>query len=377
MKTNEILKIYGTDYKQMTKQLLAAADAAAQIPSKDCRIGIKPNLVSPSDPSMGGTTHTEIVAGIIEYLREHGFEKLLILEGSWVGDRTSEAYEVAGYRTLCETYEVPFFDLQKDRYAPMDCGGMQIDVCTKLSEVDYLITVPVLKGHCQTRMTCALKNLKGLLPNKEKRQFHAWGLHKPIAHLNVGIRQDLIVVDNICGDLDFEDGGNPVVRNCIMIAQDPVLTDSYGCHLMHIPVEDVDYIGIAERLGVGSADLSKASIRVIADTPEWFDRELPGADKVMILKDAVEEIDSCSACYGYLIPALDMLKEEGRFDELLRTLQRLDVKIGIGQGYRGKSGCIGIGNCTKGFDFCIQGCPPTEHEILDGLKEFLKNHADA
>lgn len=50
--------------------------------------------------------------------------------------------------------------------------------------------------------------MKGLLPNREKRHFHAMGLHKPIAHLAVGLHQDFILVDNICGDWDFEDGGN-------------------------------------------------------------------------------------------------------------------------------------------------------------------------
>lgn len=37
-------------------------------------VGIKPNLVSPSDPANGGTTHPEIVAGILEYLKENGFK---------------------------------------------------------------------------------------------------------------------------------------------------------------------------------------------------------------------------------------------------------------------------------------------------------------
>lgn len=36
----------------------------------------------------------------------------------------------------------------------------------------------------------------------------------------------------------------------------------------------------------------------------------------MELQDAVEEVESCSACYGYLIPALDRLKEEGLLQEL-------------------------------------------------------------
>ena len=87
--------------------------------------------------------------------------------------------------------------------------------CVRGADIDFLINVPVLKGHCQTKITCALKNMKGLIPNTEKRHFHAMGLHEPIAHLNAGLHQDFVVVDNICGDLDFEDGGNPVVMNRI------------------------------------------------------------------------------------------------------------------------------------------------------------------
>ena len=101
MKENEILKIYGTDYKEMTKRLLMEAELEKRIPGKEARIGIKPNLVSPSEASWGATTHPEIVAGIVEYLQERGFSKLLILEGSWVGDKTSESAEVCGYLDLC------------------------------------------------------------------------------------------------------------------------------------------------------------------------------------------------------------------------------------------------------------------------------------
>ncbi|MFR6581020.1 MAG: DUF362 domain-containing protein [Ruminococcus sp.] len=132
------------------------------------------------------------------------------MEGSWVGDKTSESYEVCGFKSLCEKYNVPFLDMQKEKGVPVQCGDMTLNICKSVLDLDFLINVPVLKGHCQTKITCALKNMKGLLPNSEKRRFHALGLHDPIAHLGLAIHQDFIVVDNICGDLDFEDGGNPV-----------------------------------------------------------------------------------------------------------------------------------------------------------------------
>lgn len=365
MKKNQIYKIYGENYVQMTKDLLLECNLEELICDKKLRIGIKPNLVAPSEASWGATTHPEIVAGIIEYLQDRGFHNIVMLEGSWVGDKTSESMQVCGYDRLVEKYGVPFLDMQKDTYHKEDCDGMELFLCDAVREIDFLINVPVLKGHCQTKVTCALKNLKGLIPNKEKRHFHAMGLHKPIAHLNKAIRQDFIVVDHICGDLDFEDGGNPVVRNCILAACDPVLTDAYACQLLHLNVEEVPYIVEAAELGVGSVAVNEAEIIICGGNENWIEMDLPYANKVVELQDAVQEVESCSACYGYLLPALQKLKEEG-------LLNKLEEKICIGQGYRGKKGKLGVGSCTSGFDFCIKGCPPTETEIYEKLKQYLQ-----
>ena len=73
MNKNEIYIKSGTDYKEMTKELLVQCGLASVISDKKMQIGIKPNLVSPSEASWGATTHPEIVAGIIEYLQENGY----------------------------------------------------------------------------------------------------------------------------------------------------------------------------------------------------------------------------------------------------------------------------------------------------------------
>lgn len=362
MKKNQILKIYGVSFRENTKKLLEKAGLAGIIGNTDRRILIKPNLVSPVPADFGATTHREIVAGIIEYLQEHGFGRLTVAEGSWVGDQTESALEICGYRKMLKEYSVPFIDTQKDAFFTRDCADMDLRVCSCVSDMDFLINVPVLKGHCQTKMTCALKNLKGLIPNVEKRRFHAMGLHAPIAHLNAGIHQDFIVVDHICGDLDSEDGGNPVVRNCIMAAMDPVLVDAYACYLMHYDVQDIPYITMAEDLKIGNAHIGEAEILELNHTDQ---KELPREHKLVELQDAVEEVESCSACYACLIPALEQLKEEG-------LLKFLDEKICIGQGYRGIKGNLGIGNCTGQFRYHVEGCPPDETHIYEGLRQYIR-----
>ena len=386
MEKNQIYKIYGTDYKEMTKSLLEVSGLASMIP-RDAGIGIKPNLVTPTPAEYGATTHPELVAAIIEYLQEHGFKRMVILESSWVGDRTSDAYEYCGYRQLTEKYKVPFIDIQKEAGETFDCEGMKLKIYKDLDEIDFMINVPVMKGHGQTRVTCALKNMKGLLPNSEKRRFHTMGLHKPIAHLATRVRQDFIVVDHICGDLELEDGGNPVETNCVMTGADPVLMDAYVCHLLGYAPYDVEYIRLAEKLGCGSTDLENCRISVFgkkgtgeeggveklrefsATDRDPFEAQRKAADRLLDISYAVEDADSCSACYASLAPAILRLKDEGLYEKLT---DKLNGKIAIGQGFSGKTGWAGVGNCCAGFENYVPGCPPDEEAVYAMLLELLE-----
>ena len=365
MKKNEILVTYGTDYVNMTEELLREAGLAELIGDRNRRIGIKPNLVAPVLAAEGGTTHPEVVEGLIRYLQVNGFQDLTIMEGSWVGDKTEESFEVCGYNELAEKYQVKLIDAQKEPAVTMDCGGLELHICRCATEVDYMINVPVMKGHCQTRITCALKNMKGMLPNSEKRRFHAMGLHDPIGHLALGISQNFILVDSICGDLCFEDGGNPSKMDRIFACLDPVLCDSYVCQLLEYDTKEVPYIGIAEQMGAGSTDLTQARILELHAPLHKREEARPDKERMVRLAELAEDVDSCSACYGYLIPALNMLEQDG-------LLKDFKEKICIGQGYRGKSGNLGVGNCTKAFTHSLKGCPPTEIEMYEFLKAYIK-----
>lgn len=357
---DEIFQIHGTDYKGMTLTLLERADLARLIGDKGKRIGIKPNLVTSTPADLGATTHPEVVEAIIGYLQERGFHNLLVLEGSWVGDKTADAVQITGFEQLTKKYGVEFFDTQKDTSYEVDCGdGIVLNVCSIVKDIDFMINVPVLKGHCQTRMTCACKNLKGLIPNSEKRRFHAMGLHEPIAYLQKAIRQDFVVVDHICGDLDFEEGGNPITRNCVMTAIDPVLVDSLACRIIGIEPHEVRYLTIAEALGIGSTKLADENIIHIGERVEYADENT--RKSLLEVSIAAEEVDACSACYASLTEALLRLKADGLLD-------KLKDRIAIGQGFDGKTGKLGVGKCTRNFAYNIPGCPPDGDRIYESLK---------
>lgn len=363
MDRKEICVLYGNEPKRMIKEILAKIKIEEEI-AVDQLIGIKPNLVVAKKSESGATTDPDLVAGVIEYLQAKGHKNIMILEGSWVGDRTSKAFKVCGYDKLAEKYNVPLIDLQKDSYKTAKINGEEINVCEKILEVDYLINMPVLKGHCQTRMTCALKNLKGCIPDSEKRRFHTLGLHNPIVYLNKVIKQDLIIVDGIFGDLDFEEGGNPVQMNRVIVGKDPVLVDSYVADVMGHKIDDIPYIKIAEDLGVGITDINNASVIEMNKDQEIEVNKPIG--KIKRLIQNVRENNACSACFGNLVHGLKRLEEQGKLGELKE-------KIFIGQGYKGKGlKGIGIGVCTKEADMVISGCPPKASLIVEKLDEVIE-----
>lgn len=355
---------YGNDACAMTIRLLEAANIAERIPA-GARIALKPNLVLDSPASEGATTHPEIAEGVIRYLQAHGFEHICIMESSWVGAATGRAFKLCGYEALCKKYAIPFYDLKKAESIQVETPIGPIAVCRRALETDYLINLPVLKGHCQTVMTCALKNCKGCIPDHEKRRFHALGLHRPIAALAAVLRPALTIVDSICGDLNFEEGGNPIRTQRIFMGEDPVQLDAYGCALMGVQPEQVEYLAYAQAYGAGRMEYTQEDI-VMLHRPQETSRESYNG-KAAYLGKYVQQEQACSACYGSLIHALYRLEQQGQ-----RKLRELPP-ICIGQGWQGKqiSG-IGIGKCCDGAQVQVKGCPPSAQAILQTLQAWQK-----
>lgn len=360
----QLIVTYGDNARQMTRDVLKRSGLEDRIP-KGAQIGIKPNLVVAKPSSSGATTSPVMVEALIEYLKEHGHNNILILEGSWVGDNTKRAFKVCGYEDISKKYGVPLIDTKTDTYAIKSYNGIQMEVSEKALSVDFLINMPVLKGHCQTIITGALKNLKGCISDREKRHFHTLGLDKPIACLNKIISSDFILVDGLCGDLDFEEGGNPVQMNRIFCATDPVLVDSYIASTMGYHPTDIKHIKIAADLGVGSCDIDNAEIIVLNNDTTLARPAL--SHKVQKLAQFAKPKDACSACYANLIHALARLDDEGLLNRFKSN------PVFIGQGYRGnKCGGIGVGICTAGAEKSVKGCPPSTTDMLAFLREQAK-----
>lgn len=328
-------------------------------------IGLKPNLVVAQPAHWGATTSPELVAGVIRYLQDHGIHRIVIMESSWVGDCTAEAFQICGYEALSREFGVTLIDLKTDSFEEVDIDGFKINVCRQPLTVDYLINLPVLKAHCQTKITCALKNMKGCIPDMEKRRFHRLGLHEPIAYLNKALRPNVTIVDGIIGDLTHEEGGNPVKMGRVIAGRDPVLIDAYVAELLGYGVSEIPYIEMAAKLGVGSKELGDEDVVELNQADVNLVEEIEPGQEADRLRPWFREMEACSPCVGGLIHALMRLKEQGK-------LELLPQNIVIGQGFKNQQGQgIGIGACTGGYPGALMKCPPTAKEIVAYLENYL------
>ena len=352
-----IVITYGREITKNTYDTLTASDIGAYLDA-NFSVSLKPNLVVPGPASNGAVTHPEVVEGIILYLRDFGVKRIKIIESSWVGDSTKRAFKFCGYEELSRKYNIPLIDLKSDSCTTLKHSGYEIKVCNEALNTDFLINIPVLKAHCQTRLTCCLKNLKGCIPDSEKRRFHTLGIHKPVAALSALIKTGYCVVDGICGDLSFEEGGNPVESNRILAGRDPLIVDSLCAELIGYRPDDIENLSYGKKIGVGkyySHDTKIVELNIEYKSAVDV-RAMHAADRYRRL---IDEDAACSACYSSLIYALHRLG--GRV--------RTDGKIHIGQGFKGKSGTgLGIGICTQGFSKCVAGCPPKATDIIEALK---------
>jgi hypothetical protein len=135
---------------------------------------------------------------------------------------------------------------------------------------------------------------------------------------------------------------------------------------------------MAEKLGVGSADLKKAKV-IELTSPSSAARNAgagkSAAGKLRQFTQYIEEDGACSACYAALVFALSRLDPA--------EIKNLGGKIAIGQSFQGKQGSygkpdsdkngggqsLGIGRCTSGFAAFCPGCPPSGKEVLAFLRK--------
>ena len=233
---------------------------AADVLRRYQRVLIKPNYVNGSHPSTGVTTDPRVVRAIVEYLLEHGrnSREFAVGEGGMATVDTMQSFRNAGLVDELNGYGVKLIDLNAEPHVDVDIEGgrslKSVRVARSFVDYDCILSVPKLKVHCWALSTLSMKNMMGgILP---KGIMHD-DLAQKIVDLNRAFGPELTVIDGILGCQRHELACDPVASNVIVAGEDFVAADAVGSFLMGLAPDQVLYLQLAKKAGLGENDLFK------------------------------------------------------------------------------------------------------------------------
>jgi uncharacterized protein (DUF362 family) len=359
----------------------------------DYRILIKPNncFRHPITPPYGMVTTTRIIDLIIQLLLEYGCRDISIGEGCITGildelePHTKRGFRGSGVDKLAAKYGVKLIDFNEGPFDELDLNGTKVQVCRDGLQADFLINVPVLKTHFQTKVSLGFKNMKGCLSKRSKKQFHISNrLEELIALLNESVKSDLVIID---GTYMLEKGPETIVgtahRKDLVIAS----TDIFECDVIATTVLGIDpsevrHLGAFAQRNSRSFDISQIeikgeSIEPLKEQLEWHfvpHEELSALSGVTGLSAPHPGNTMCSGCGATLLLAMAIIaKDNPNLDcggvELCYGLElrpTSDTRNALLYGKCALRVNTDLHNATR-----ISGCPPTLTATVTALTKAL------
>ncbi len=367
---------------------------------KNTGIFIKPNLVFWDDtlpfPPYGVLTTTRMVEALVLYLKEHGFEKIAIGEGTTrdqqVNASTQTIYHRLGYQRFTQTYGVKLIDFFDEPFVQVKQDGLKMGIARSALEAEFLVTLPALKTHSQAKVSLGIKNLKGAVDLKTRHLFHSpqVDLDHCIALLGQFLEPDLNIIDGIYG---LEYGpfffGQAHRLDSLLVSKNPLAADMAASYLMGIDPESVGHLRELARWM--DFPLREADLHFLGDSPsdlkrslrwdwEWTeDGEGPVAFKEMGIQGIrIPKYDHtfCTGCSCYMNPLLVMIASMGKRGKRPAGFEFLTGKRMQSQGGYEKTFLLGqcmikanLENPNIRHAVPIPGCPPFLEEMVKVLRE--------
>jgi len=348
---------------------------------------INPSWVAPPvEREAGCITIPEVTRAVADIVKNIG-ARPVIAESSAVGVNSEKVIQESGYRQLREMgYEVvDLKSLKTTVLMPVENGKVfeSIETWDLVQQADVIISVPKLKTHDQTEMTCSIKKLKGLLTDKNKKAMHQQGLFEGVIDLLAAVKPRLAVVDAIvCQEGVGPVFGKPVEMNLVLAGKDLVAVDSVCARLIgYEPRETLLTVNAAAR-GLGVMDPEQ--IEIVGERLENVRRRfMRSVEDEPVKMEGFNLVHGEAACTGCRNTVMSALIDMRNADQLM-YLPGVTVLTGEAPmpADVNPEGVVTVGLCMKANKSArhVPGCPPNNFlivkAIIGGRAEAGRMYAD-
>jgi uncharacterized protein (DUF362 family) len=221
---------------------------------------LKPNLVEPIRDAPHINTHPAVVRAVAEVFRSWGASEVFVAEGQGHCRDSDLVLEQSGLWPVLAEDRIEFVDLNHDEvhFVPNRLRFtklVQLCLPNTLRRADLIVSLPKLKTHHWAGITCAMKNLFGVMPGIcygwPKNILHREGISESILDINGAVAPHLAIVDGIVGmEGDGPIMGTPRASGVLVMGTNLPAVDATSARLMQIDPGRVAYLAAASgRLG--------------------------------------------------------------------------------------------------------------------------------
>ncbi len=261
----------GGEPDSLVRQALAALGGLGRFVPKGANVIIKPNICVAHPYQYAATTNPWVVGSLVKMCFEAGAAGVRVMDYP-LGCTAEVGYTISGIKDQVEAaggemaYMTPLFKYVKTPI-PKGIDLKEIEVFEDILKADVLINVPIAKDHSSTRLTLGMKNLMGVILDRNTMHVN---LGQRIADLTSLIRPGLTVVDAVRilvadGPSGGGDLNNVKQMNTVIASPDIVAADSYATSLfVGIKPADIGYISAGAAMGLGRMDVQNLNIKEIS-----------------------------------------------------------------------------------------------------------------
>jgi uncharacterized protein (DUF362 family) len=230
---------------------------------------IKPNIcVAYHSFEYAATTNPEVVATLVALCKGAGARRVRVMDQPF-GGTAEQAYARSGIGEAVQAAggQMEVMSQLKFKNTPIP-NAIDIQSWPVYSDVltaDVIINVPIAKHHSLARLTMGMKNLMGVV--RDRNEMHL-NLGQRIADLSSLVRPSLTVVDCVRILMNHgPTGGNlddVKMANAVIASRDVVAADSYAATLFGLTGSDIPAVRAGAQMGLGTMDLKGVRVEEIS-----------------------------------------------------------------------------------------------------------------
>ena len=260
----DLAVVTGSSPSAITNAAIDALGGMKRFISRGDIVVVKPNMAWDRLPEQAANTNPEVVSAVVKLCFEAGARKVKVFDRAVNDPR--RCYIQSGIADAARALGADVDHVDNRKFKDFTIKGDALaswPLYTEIFEADKLINVPIAKHHSLAKITMAMKNWMGVMGGS-RNTIHQ-RLDESLADLALVIKPVLTVLDavRILTANGPQGGSLDDVKklDTIIAGVDQVAVDAYGATLFSMKGSDLGYVRIADKMGLGTMNISKLKIK--------------------------------------------------------------------------------------------------------------------